>query len=75
MPLTPEYAAALDALSRAADAMTRTCEEYDRALRAAPPDQRESPWMEALCQACGNARAAHDEALADVWELIEDQPE
>lgn len=73
MALTPEYEAALAALSRAADAMTRACAEYQDALRAAPPAGRDTPEIEALRKACDDARDAHDEALADAWEMIEEQ--
>ncbi len=72
MPMTPEYQAALDALARAADAMTRACNDYNRVLSTA-----ESPTsgnLTSLKVACEEARNAHDEALADAWELIEEQP-
>jgi hypothetical protein len=72
--LTPEYEAALDTLTRAADAMTRACAEYQEVLRATPTEQNQSPTIAALRKACDDARSAHDEALADVWEMIEDQP-
>ena len=72
MSMTPEYQAALDALARAADAMTRACNDYNLALTAAetPTDAG----LAALKLACEEARDAHDEALADAWELIEEQP-
>lgn len=73
MAFSPEYEAALDALSRAADAMSRACAEYNEALRAAAAEERSGPRIEALRKACEDAQAAHDEALADAWELIEEQ--
>ena len=74
MAITPEYEAALGALSRAADAMTRACAEYQQALSAASPEERASARIEAMRVACDDARNAHDEALADAWEMIEGQP-
>ena len=70
MSMTPEYQAALDALTRAADAMTRACNDYNQALAAA---EASAPDLAALKRACEEAREAHDEALADAWELIEQQ--
>ena len=73
MSMTPEYQAALEAVSRAADEMTRRCNEYQLARTAARPGD-ETPAIEALRKACDQARDAHDEAYADAWELIEEQP-
>lgn len=73
MSMTPEYQTALDALSRAADAMTRACNAYEMA-RAPGPATGSTAEIETLRVACDEARNAHDEALADAWELIEDQP-
>jgi hypothetical protein len=71
--MTPEYQTALDTLSRAADAMTRACNAYEMA-RAPGETTRSSAEIETLRLACDDAHNAHDEALADAWELIEAQP-
>lgn len=71
MSMTPEYQAALDALAQAADAMTRACNEYSQALGA--PDALADD-LARLKETCEEARDAHDERLADAWELIEDEP-
>ena len=73
MSTTPDFQAALDAVSRAADEMTRRCNEYQLA-KAAADNAQETPELGALRKACDTARDAHDEAYADVWELIEEQP-
>ena len=70
--MTPEYNAALDALARAADAMTKACNDYNRILAQTPPAPPNE--LAALKQTCEQTRDAHDEALADAWELIEQQP-
>ena len=70
--MTPAYQEALAALSRAADAMTRTCNDYQQALRSAAPGAAETPELAALRERCDAAGEAHDEALADAWELIEE---
>lgn len=72
MSITPEYQAALDALARAADAMTRACNEYNHAITSA--EQPPSSALATLKKSCEEAKDAHDEALADAWELIEEQP-
>ena len=74
MAMTPEYEQALDALSQAADAMTRACNGYEIAKAFAGEAEPASEEMEAIRKACNDARNAHDEALADAWELIEEQP-
>jgi hypothetical protein len=74
MSMTLEYQQALDLLSQAADAMTRACNAYELARASANHAERASAEMESLRLACDHARNAHDEALADAWELIEDQP-
>lgn len=74
MPMTPEYQRALDALSQAADAMTHACNEYEIARAPGSITQHAESELEAMRTACDEARNAHDEALADAWELIEDQP-
>ena len=73
MSMTPEYQEALEAVSRAADEMTRCCNEYQLAQTATGPGTNSST-TEALRKACEEARNAHDEAYADAWELIEQQP-
>ena len=72
MPNTPEFDAALDAVSRAADAMAHRCHEYETA-KAASGGAPETFAIEAMRKACDAAREAHDEAYADAWELIEEQ--
>jgi hypothetical protein len=74
MSMTHEYQTALDALSRAADAMTRACNAYELVRASADKTQPPTADVEAQRLACDAARNAHDEALADAWELIEDQP-
>ena len=71
MSTTPEFQAALDAVSRAADEMTYRCNEYQMA-KAAANNAPVTPELEALRKDCDAARDAHDEAYADAWELIED---
>ncbi|MDA0798909.1 MAG: hypothetical protein O2826_02355 [Chloroflexi bacterium] len=73
MSMTPEYQTALDALSRAADTMTRSCNAYEMA-RAPGSAATSAAEIETLRVACDQARNAHDEALADAWDLIESQP-
>jgi hypothetical protein len=72
MSMTPEYQAALDAMGRAADQMTRACDEYHLARSAAKDVPSEPPGIAALRVRCEEASAAHDEALADAWLMIED---
>ena len=72
MSMTPEYQAALNALARAADAMTRACKDYNHALTTADPPATGD--FSTLKKACKEARDAHDEALADAWEMIVEQP-
>ena len=72
MSMTPEYQAALDAMAQAADQMARVCDEYQRARAAARDAPSEPPDVAALRVRCEEASAAHDEALADAWLMIED---
>jgi hypothetical protein len=69
--LSPEYEAALAALGRAADAMSRVCNDYQQAAALVVGD--ETAEVAALREACKQANDAHDEALADTWELIEQE--
>ena len=68
--MSPAYEAALAALGRAADAMARACNDYQAAASARGA---EAPAVAELREACQQARDAHDEALADAWELIEEE--
>jgi hypothetical protein len=74
MSMTPEYERALNALSQAADAQTRACNEYELARAPGNTPATSASDLEVLRKACDDARNAHDEALADAWELIEEQP-
>jgi hypothetical protein len=54
--------------------MTRACNAYELVRASADKTQPPTADVEAQRLACDAARNAHDEALADAWELIEDQP-
>ena len=52
--------------------MARACDEYQRARTAARDAPSEPPEIAALRVQCEVASAAHNEALADAWLMIED---
>jgi hypothetical protein len=63
MSISQEYQDALDAVGRAADQMTRLCDEYYLARAAARDAPSEPPGITVLRVRCEEASAAHDDII------------